>query len=257
MLQFFGKFIPRTLFARIGLTFFVLVFALSAAQYVVFYFYSKNYLDETAQRLNWNLANNLAVRLNPLLERGTPSAELEIAIDEAERLNPEIEVFVLDETGAVLVPKMPKHKSVKKGEPRQYPPVPLRQIEEFLQLDLSRDLPLYGNNPADRNKPSVFSVAKIVIGGQPGYLYVVLRSSRFHSASAGTGDIYLIMGALIMHSIVSVVTIVIGGLLFFFITRRFKVLSAVVRTFSQGSLDERVNGWWRSLWSSSARRSLW
>ncbi len=188
---------------------------------------------EIDQRVNRNLAADMALELQPELAKGKDPGDLGSLIHYMMVLNPAIEIYALDENGRILA------FFAEPGREPQMDRVDLEPVHRF--LDPTEGLPIYGDNPRMPSEPTHFSSAPLDLGAAGrGYLYVVLRSSLYEVAQTDAESSYLV--ATLRQALVVVVPVValLGLIAFFFFTRRLDALTKTVRAFGKGSYSPRV-----------------
>jgi len=224
-----------SLYGRISLVFLVLLVALFAIQFEWSRRSSKRFVHESEQSLNRTLAHDLAVRFEPHLEAGLDREAIEHLIHELMVMNPRVEIYILDDGGNTLAyfhdPSRMKRMQVD-----------LAPIQAYLADPEGARLPIYGDDPRSLDRKKPFSVAPIEIGpdAKPGYVYVILGSELYDSASAMVAHSYTLRTSLIGLGATFVVTALAGLLLFSLVTRRLGVLTRVVQRFHQGNVDLRA-----------------
>ncbi|HED09145.1 MAG TPA: hypothetical protein ENJ10_00515, partial [Caldithrix abyssi] len=92
----------RTLYGKISLIFFLLLFLLGTAQIIISVQSSMNFVCETDQTLNRYLAKNLATKFQPLLKDSLNRAGIDHLIHELMIFNPRIEIYLIDKQGELL-----------------------------------------------------------------------------------------------------------------------------------------------------------
>ncbi|MEM7218016.1 MAG: HAMP domain-containing sensor histidine kinase [Pseudomonadota bacterium] len=152
-----------TLVAALLIASFVLT--LAAAQY-----FFDRYMLETSQRLSREIAPHIATDLKLYQDGALDKAQLKALAHDAMIINPNLEVYVLDQGGEILGHALPE-ASVDGGR------VDLAPVMAFLAGDHS--YPLLGDDPRSAEQ-KIFSAAALRVDGEAvGYVYVVLRGQLF------------------------------------------------------------------------------
>lgn len=131
---------------------------------------SRHDADIISQAVNRDLAQQLLIE-NPLITDGQIDNDLvSESFDYLMRVNPSIEVYLIDLSGKILNfsadPAKVKRESVSMGPIRDF----LAYPDKF---------PILGDDPRSPNKTKVFSVTPLLASGDMlGYLYVVLRGEN-------------------------------------------------------------------------------
>lgn len=224
------RILPRTLNRRIFLVIFLVVLLFAGSQLTLIMKLWPKGEQERLQRLNWGLASSVARQLLPIAESGGELRELAVACSKFKDINPEVDIFFLNEEGEVLIPNIAKGFKV-----------PVDQLEEALAPKPSRSLPIYGPHPLHRDaKEQVFSVSRFRWRDIRGYLYVPLVSLRSFSTRVAMMNFYIIYGGVIATAFFALLFLLLGALLAYFVTRRFRILADTVEKISQGDLDLRI-----------------
>ncbi len=221
----------RTLYSRLALTFACAIFLFLGIQFFVLHYLWLRAEHERSQRVNWGVASVIARHLTPLVQRGADEAAVSAEILRLSELNPIIEAYILDENGRPVLPRIlfkTKH-------------VPPALLEQVLALQPNRTFPIYGPTPRRGDGYStVFSVSRFVWRNKPAYVYVILDSSRNRYTSQVLLQTYLLFGGMFSSAIIAFFAIGLGCTLFFFITKRFRSVTAAVREIAQGNLNARA-----------------
>ncbi len=188
---------------------------------------------EIDQRVNRNLAADMASEIEPYLSQGEESPEVGSAIHYMMVLNPAIEIYVLDSAGHILA------FFAEGGQTLRSEQVDVGPIDRFLSYP--EDLPIYGEDPRSPEQRTHFSAAPLQLGdGSRGYLYVVLRSSLYNAAQEGIGS-SLVAETLRDSLIITVSVVAVLGLLaFFLVTRRLEKLTQTVQAFGSELAGSRA-----------------
>jgi signal transduction histidine kinase len=223
----------NSLYGKISAVFLVLLLLLGVVQIFVSVNLSLNFVKESDQKLNRQLAHDLAKEFSPFLKDSIDYANIEHTIHELMVMNPRVEIYLLDERGTILAFFAEKEKIKRTA-------VSTKQILEFLSNE--EDMPIYGDDPRNPHGQKPFSVAPIIIGGkQPGYLYVILGGEEYDSAAEMIRQSYIVRISTIALIVTLLFTCIVGLVLFAFLTKRFRRMTAVVREFAKGNLTQRIS----------------
>jgi signal transduction histidine kinase len=155
--------------------------------------------------------------------------------EQFQSFNPKSQLFLLDENGKILV-------SSPSVYDLQLDAVDIGPIKQFLDTDWSEPLRIVGDDPRGSDKRRIFSVAPISIGERAGYVYIVFSRPEFQ-IQFNQKIIQLLFGAWIISLVFGLFGILIVGLvLFFFVTRRFRRLKKIVQEFEGGDYTVRFKG---------------
>ena len=224
----------NTIYGRISIIFLLLLSLLGIVQILLFINFSSSYIIESDQKLNRNLAQDLANKFKPFLKDSIDYASIEHSFHEMMVMNPRVEFYLLDNQGKILAFFADPAK-IKRDK------VDLQPIKRFLAAGNNLKMPFYGDDPRgiDRKKP--FSVTSINVGGeQSGYLYVILGGEEYDSALAMVKDSYILQTSAVALGINFILTALIGLLLFFLLTRRLRMVTRAVNNFAQGNYNSRI-----------------
>ncbi len=223
----------RTLYGKISLIFFLLLFLLGTAQIIISVQSSMNFVCETDQTLNRYLARNLATKFQPFLKDSLDRAGIDHLIHELMIYNPRIEIYLLDDKGDLLAYFADPFKI-------QNNHIDTAPIKRFVSNDPDVRFPIMGDDPrSDRQK--VFSASAIELpGGKKGYIYVILGSELYDTAINGIGGSYILSTTAFTLVLILVFAGILGSVLFFNLTRRLRRMTRAVSDFDKGDYSRRI-----------------
>ncbi len=223
----------RTLYGKISLIFFLLLFLLGTAQIIISVQSSMNFVCETDQTLNRYLAKNLATKFQPLLKDSLNRAGIDHLIHELMIFNPRIEIYLIDKQGELLAYFADPYK-IKNSH------IDTAPVVRFVSNDPDVRFPIMGDDPrSDRKK--VFSAAPISLpDGQEGYIYIILGSELYDTAINGIGGSYILSTTAFTLVLVLVFAGILGSILFFNLTRRLRRMTLAVSDFDKGDYRRRI-----------------
>jgi len=224
----------NSLYWRLSLVFIGTLLAFALISIYIFSTTTDQYTAELNQRLNIDLAEHTVKEIAPFIENGKVNQEgMGAIMHSMMTINPSVEVYVLDTSGFILSYVAP-YKEVKLEQ------VSLKPIEEFIKTKELHGV-LEGDDPRTPGACRIFSAAPIMEAGQrTGYVYIVLAGQKFVSATDAILGSYIL--GLSVKSIFGVllVSMLIGLLAFWFITKRLNRMVTTMRTFKEGRLDTRL-----------------
>lgn len=205
-----------------------IVVLLGAAFYQVDRYSVRMYYEELSQRLNASLAMYV-VNAEPLISGGQVDDEaLSELAGRAMVINPTAEIYLLGADGTILGHAFPPEEIV------------VDRIDTGPILDLlseSRPLPIKGVDPREPGSRRIFSAFPVVdpedTNGDAGYLYVVLGGTHYEVVAAqvsGSDKQRMVAAGIVLLMLAAFVA---ATLLFSFLTRRLRKLTADVTEFTE------------------------
>ncbi len=191
-------------------------------------------LTEAAdQRLNRDLARTLAPQFQPHLRTGIDQEAITGIIEDLTVVNRRIDVYLLGSQGMI------KGAFVEPGETVAMPTVDVEPLDRLMAG--AEDFPIFGDDPLHPGGRRPFSVAPVSIMGETGcYLYITLGTDAYDSALALLRESFVARGTLRALPLALFLTALAGLVLFGFVTRRLRRMTAVVEEFEAGDYDRRV-----------------
>lgn len=222
----------RSLYARIALIYLASLLLLSIAAAWIAVSQFDRLSRELQQRMQIDLAQNLAQVLREPLRQGPRSTAARNTARLIHRINPSLSLYVLDVQGNVLA----------NYSDAECPPDAHVQINALKHL-LGQNpmLPVFVNAPCSR-RSSVFSAARIRYGrdGKPGYLLVLLHAGPSMSMFSMLRTSSITRTLIVAGLLALLVSCVAGLLLFAVLTRRFSALTRAVQRFAGGDYEQRI-----------------
>jgi signal transduction histidine kinase len=213
--------------------FLLVLFAVIGSAYVVLtVFTTRRYIQEVNQQMNRGLAEHLVAE-KVLMEDGRINEDvLHDVFHMLMVINPQIELYLLGPEGEILAFSAPPGTVERQR-------VSLNPIRRFLSGGAV--LPIRGDDPRDRTRQKVFSVAPLEHsngGADPvdGYLYVVLASEEYDSAADMLTDSYILRLSLGIAAGGLLVALAGGLVGFGVLTRRLRALSTSMDDFRRRRL---------------------
>ncbi len=223
----------NSLYGKVSGIFLLVLLGLGGVQLHLYLQTSIEFAAETDQKLNRQLAADLAKRFSPYLDEHFDKEAIGHTFQELMVMNPRVEIYLVDEGGQLLAyfadPEKIKRMSID-----------MAPVHAFLASD-HPNLPLYGDDPRSPERRKPFSATPVQIGGaQSGYLYVILGGEQYDSVSSMLADSYIAKtGASVLGW--AFVAAGLAGLLFFFLlTKRLRSVTATVSRFAEGDYQQRV-----------------
>lgn len=224
----------NSFYAKISAVFLVCVLILGGALAYLTLNSSLMFVEETTQKVNLNLAHEMAMEFQPYLMDSIESDSIIKKIQYLEGINPQVDIYLLGSNGMI--------KGSFLGQ--NAPPELAMATVDTTPLDAylaGETLPILGEDPINPEVKKPFSVAHISIMGSDGcYLYVILESQQYDEVAGMLAESYIIKNSMIGLLIVILTTAFLGLLVFRLLTHRLTNVTNTVVAFEHGQLDERV-----------------
>jgi signal transduction histidine kinase len=225
------RFLP-TFYARLSTIFLLLILALGAGCVVIAFSSASRLFDDVEQLLNREYAKSIADELAPLVTGGFSKTGVQSAIHYMMVLNPMVEIYLLDAQGKILAYFLGPGETIARDT------VDLNPVRTFV-ASAGRRLVL-GEDPRTARGGRPFSAAPLRMGGELGYVYIILGGARYDASLRMIRDSYYLRAGLVAFILALLATLIVGLVLFFLLTRRLKSLAAAVQGFERGELGRRV-----------------
>jgi len=224
--------ILRSLYWKIGATFFFILILLSAVYLYIAQFTAEMYYQEANQQLNRNVARQIVDEYD-FFDGGKPDKnELEKIFKNVAVINPSMELYIID-TGGVIIDYYAPDKTIELTE------VPLEPIIAFIE-DKDNSFHM-GHDPKDPHAEKTFSAAAIYDDQKlMGYLYIILEGEEYLSAYDFVFGSYILRLAVRSMSITLAAAIIISLIALYFITKKINSISSVIREFKNGNTSARI-----------------
>lgn len=229
------------LYWRISNVFLLLLLFVGACSFAIFSYYWLRFTDEAAQRGNWELAEELLPKFEQHVNAEPRYDRLLDAIYELESLRPDIDVFILSNSGEVLYAFADRAREEKSGRNLEAKRIDTEPLELFLDPAANPTLPLYGENPLRAGQRLPFSAARIGLGDVSGYLYILLPGNSSGQLKSVLRESYVIQGLLTALVVMLAATAAAGLLAFRHLTRPLRETTAAVSAFSGGRFEARAD----------------
>ena len=223
----------NSLFWKVSATFLGALTIFAGITIYIFVNSAGDYCTEVNQKMNKDLASSTAQMVKPFLENGAVNkVAVEDMVHSMMVINPSIECYLLDTEGKILSYVAPK-KVVKLEE------VSLVPIQHFLENQTEEII--YGDDPRNPGETKTFSAAEVIENGKlKGYIYIVLASQEYVSASDMLLGSYILKLSTRSVVLALIVTILFGVFAFWFITKKINFLTDGINQFRKGKLDTRI-----------------
>jgi len=219
-------------YARLSAVFLLLIILLGAGCVAIAFRAAQRLFDDVEQLLNREYAQSIAGEISPLVANGFSEESVKGAIHYMMVLNPMVEIYLLDPAGRILAYFLNPAEKIVRGT------VDIAPVREFVQSG-GRRLAL-GEDPRSATRQRPFSAAPLQMGARQGYVYVILGGEKYDASLRMIRDSYYLRAGVVAFFLALGATLLVGLLLFFFLTRRLSSLSEAVRGFEKGDLARRV-----------------
>lgn len=221
----------RSLYARIALVYLasLVLLSLAAAWLAVSQF--DRLSREMQQRMQINLATDIARVMSQPLRQGPTSSAARAAAQQIHAINPSLSLFLLDAGGHVI-------GNYTDATCTPNTPVALAPIQHLLEKQPM--LPVFVAAPCSAQS-RVFSAARVRYGAdrQPGYLLVLLGGSHAMTMFSMLRTSSITRTLIVAGLLALLVSGVAGLMLFALLTRRFSALTEAVQRFAKGDYRQR------------------
>ena len=191
-----------------------------------------SYFEETNQRLNATVAQNIAKDLKPFENGIFKRQDVEKQFKKVMELNPAAEIYLLSKEGKILAYSAPD--SVVKRTV-----ISLAPINQFIKDEDS--VFLEDDNPRHFGSKKAFSAAPIKENGEiEGYVYIILGGDKYESATAGLRNSYRFKIGLTSILFTVFAALLTGLIAFLIITRDLNKIIVGVKEFHNGSIHKRI-----------------
>jgi len=221
------------LYIKVSTIFLLVLFIFTAIALYISVRSSAKYSVEVNQRLNRNLATSTVEVIKPLMKDDIASDEaIADLMHSMMVINPIVEVYLLDPTGKIL-------KYVAPDKVVKLEKVNLAPIKKFI-ADPDHSI-IYGDDPRNPGEFKTFSAATITEGGVlQGYIYIVLASQEYVSAAQTVIGSYILGLSIRSVIIILIISVLIGLLAIWFITKKLNPIIKGIQEFKKGNLATRI-----------------
>jgi signal transduction histidine kinase len=192
---------------------------------------SRMYFEEVHYGLNRDVATHVAKSLAPFDGEDLDQKELQTLFMDVMRINPSLEVYLLDTEGRILAFDAPPGSVVRER-------VELGPVRETLAGE-ERVVPLRGDDPRDATGRKPFSVAELREDGVlKGYLYVILGGQAYQQLATSLRESTMLRwsAGLLVGSVL--LAVLAGAASIGLLTRPLQRLRAAMVGFREGRTPE-------------------
>ena len=228
------SFLKNSFYAKISIVFLVLIHLLGGALAYLSMTSSLMFVEETRQKVNVNLAEEMAMEIQPYLNESIEADSIQSKIEYLRGINPQVDIYLLGGNGMIKG----KFLAADSDPELAMATVDTTPLDQVLA---GAELPVFGEDPVNPSVKKPFSVAQVSIMGEEGcYLYVILGGKMYDETAAMLAESYIIKNTMIGIVIILFGTLLLGLLMFRWMTHRLRSMTATVTAFEHGQLEERV-----------------
>lgn len=225
----------QSFYGKLSLVFLVLILLLGGSLAYLSMKSSLMFVEETTQKVNKDLAFEMAMEIQPFLNNAIEVDNIQTQIEYLQGINPQVDIYLVGNNGMI--------KGVFLGEESssslQLDFVETDPLNRYLKGD---ELPILGQDPLNPNVLKPFSVANVSIMGEEGcYLYVILGGKLYDETAGMLAESYIIKNTMLGLGIIIIGTILLGLLIFRWLTHRLRDMTTTVKAFEHGQLEKRVD----------------
>ena len=218
----------NSIYAKLALSLVVLFAVLGIIFFALMRHSLAEYRDAVSQELNRDIATQVAAEIQ---DGASDPVALKRRIDSLMHLNPGIEVYMVDLSGAILAFSAAPGKVVRRS-------IDLAPIRSFLA---GGRFPIRGDDPRDFERRKIFAAAPLGAASDgTGYVYAIL-GGELHDAVTGHRETRYILNQSISLMLVGLVLALLSGFaIFAAVTRKLKRLAAAMESFKDGAFREKI-----------------
>jgi HAMP domain-containing protein len=223
----------KSLYLRIAVFFFVMLFLLGVAYLIIDVITAKRYYDETTQKLNAPVAAHMLLEVTPFENGKVQEDAIGKIMHSMMAVNPGLEVYLLDPEGKIVSFVVLKER-VKLDK------VALAPIKEFLRTH-GQQL-VYGDDPKNPGKQKTFSTTAVYNkqGQLEGYVYMVLASEKTDTIADTIRESYLLKMVIGYFLSTLVIAFLLGLFVFWRLMRGMREVMSVIQKFEGGDFHSRI-----------------
>lgn len=227
--------ITQSFYGKLSLVFLVLILFLGGSLAYISMKSSLMFVEETQQKVNKDLAFEMAMEVQPFLVDMIDVDNIQKQIAYLQGINPQVDIYLVSSDGMIKGVFLGKEDSAS----LEFNYIDTRPLDQFLE---GEELPILGQDPLQGESLKPFSVANVSIMGETGcYLYVILGGKLYDETAGMLAESYIIKNSMIGLGMILITTLLIGLLIFRWLTHRLRAMTDTVQAFEHGQLEERVN----------------
>ena len=223
----------NSLYWRLAGFFLVILLLLGILYLTINLLTAKKYFDETAQKLNADVAPHLLLEVDPFIDGKVNDEAIGKIMHSMMAVNPGLEVYLLDPQGKIL-------SYVVLEEKVRLTHVALDPIKKFIAEPGQQVI--YGDDPKNPGKEKIFSATEVKNeqGQLEGYVYMILMSEQIETIAQALQESYLVKMGVVYVILASVTAFILGLYVFWRLMRGLRETISVVKKFEAGDLKARI-----------------
>ncbi|MEL7451312.1 MAG: HAMP domain-containing sensor histidine kinase [Pseudomonadota bacterium] len=223
---------PKTLYGRLVAALLLLFGVTGIVFLVILRLFNDLYYKEVMQTLNGSIAMYVVAEEQLISAGEVNSDALSDLATTVMLVNPSVEVYLLDASGAIIGHAAPDEKLRRRR-------VDLGPLRTF--IDAKEPLPILGDDPRSDSVRKVFSAAPVMDGEQlQGYLYAVLGGEQYESVSQTFRASHIRRVSLWAIAVTIAFAAATGLFVVFALTRRLRELIRGVQVFKDSDFHTPV-----------------
>ncbi len=226
------KSLKSTLFWRISAVFLLILILLGLAYVTITAYSARKYFQETTQRLNAHVAEEMLKEVNPFVNGEINQEAVGKIMHSMMAVNPSLEVYLLAPDGQIL-------KYVVLEKDVHLSRISLGPVKRFLNAE--GETYVLGDDPRNPGGQTIFSASEVRENGELlGYVYMVLASAEYENVSEALLGSYFLRIGTQAFIITLVGAFLIGLILIAILTRNLHKIIVTVRKFEKGDYQARI-----------------
>ena len=218
---------------RLFITLLFLLLILSSIFISIVVYTAPLFLQELNQKLNFDLAANIVKEKKLIIDNKVNHKAMKSILNGMMLVNPSIEIYITDTHGKIRAYSAPEGAVKRKS-------ISMEPVNKFIEQNTN--FPILGDDPRSNDNNKVFSVAPIKYKNKiKGYLYIVLAGETYSSIFSLLESSYLLRSWLFATLLSVLIALIIGYILFRYITRRVYILSDAMEQFKKTDFTHSID----------------
>ena len=220
------------LYWKISMTLLALMALLGVVYVLISAYTADNYFKEVNQQLYGGIAKTMVKETQPIVNGRPDTSSTHDIMHSLMVINPSVEVYLLDTTGAIIDYVVPYNTVVLDK-------VNLKPVQEFIEKE--GDIFIEGDDPKSQTACNVFSAAPVYNEEKlEGYVYIILAGAAQKEVSSKLLGSYFWKSGTTLFLATLIGSLLIGLLAIWLITRNLQDVISTVRRFKEGDHKARI-----------------